>query len=364
MSITQGRSSGGNHSSLTKRVSDLERLLSRFSPQRMRLADSTGKMGTYMVLVARSGTADASFNNPPFSLRELKKDGANFNVTIWPGWLRDIITKGGEGVDGVLFIMPKAGEKELSADPAPEIAMKMGDYLYCHYTSDKKGNVTGDASIVADKKDKKSVHYQPDTDGEGGADGDYWIKVGKLETVDGKTTWKSYQNSDIEHYHELPSFKNVGDGSAVFKERDALEDSYKMRRVRGLYGLTDDQETDRITLNVDAENVGEGEKVLVVPEGEETNAGTDGKMQLRTIRAMTEEEASEATGSPQIRVVTVENSIVVKGNQKKGSLTLNDCNNVQVLKLEWEDGLITSSGDMSGILGDCNRSSEETPPPP
>lgn len=366
MSITQGRSSGGNHSSLTKRVADMERLLSRFSPQRMRLADSTGKMGIYMVLVARNGTADGESTGAPFSLLSKKKSGASYIVTIAPGWVRDIITVEG---DGIKFHMPKAGSVELSNDPAPEITMNPGEKLYCKYTTTSTGTVDeGSASIVTSKKDEKTKHYEPkDASGAGGLNGEYWVKIGELQKGPSNTAiWKQYQNSDIEHYHELTTFKNMGDGSGVLKRWNAGSDWYEARKVKALFGITDDEEDERIALNLDVENVGDGQQLVVVPE-KGSNKGSDESMKIRSIRAAKAEDISGGGGSPQIKVEKKENVLVVKGNEKKGSLVLSDCDDKEVIRLEWEDGLITTAGNLAGILGDCSddrSSGSDTPPPP
>lgn len=359
MSIARSGSSSGG--SLAKRVARLEYALSKFSEHRVILRDTFGKNKKFSIIAKRQTKDDFVAGLPPFSLIDLNKDGQAYKVIIAVGWLRDIITRGGENADGILFLMPKVGKDSLDADPPPEISMRVGDTLYCNFKTDKTGNVTGDAKILAEKKTQKTVHYQPDVDGEGGAEGNYWIKLGKLEAKGEGVLWRQYQNSDIEHYHELPTFRNVGDGSAVIKERDAALDQYEVRRIRGLYGMSDTQEADRVTLDVDIENVGDGQKLIVTPD-EGSNKGSDGPVQVRTIRAAKPEDYSASGGgSPQIRVETSENSIVVKGNNKNGSLAWEDCDGNVTTLLEWSDGLITTdAAEPIKFVAGCDGSSSNS----
>lgn len=375
----------------------------------MRLADSTGKMGTYMVLVSRNGTADDFGSTPPpFSLLELKKSEQEYKVVIAPGYVREILTIGAKapeskiegineevnadkgetsGPDGVKFHEPlvdggpKSAGTSIFSDPPPEFTMKPGNLLYCNFKTENDGTVSSVTVVVA-TKEKKTRHYQPKNgDGEGGLVGNYYVRLGRLAVdKDGKPIWKKGQNSDIEHYHDLPTFKNIGEGSGVLKGRKADSDQYEVRKVKGRYGLTDEinsQRDEQVELNIDVENVGSGEK-LIVEETDDPNKPAkkeDTPMKVRTIRALRKDEASASGGEPQIRVVTEEgkdgkkgDSVIIKGNGIRGSIAFNDCDGKEVSRLAWEDGSIITSGDSAVTLGDCDDdrrgSGSDTPPPP
>ena len=351
---------------LTKRVANLERKLSQFSEQRVLVRDGFGKGRKLVVIAKRQGTDDASSGMAPFSLSTLKKKGSGYAVTISVGWLRDLLTKA--KTEGIKFYMPKVGSIPIDADTPPEITMNVGDKLYCKYSTDPTGTVTGDATIVTSKKNEKTEHYQPkDADGSGGMNGTYWIKLGELLSAGGSSVmWKQYQNSDIEHVHEIPTFKHLGDGAGIMKKHNAETGEDEVRKIKGLFGIDQTQEEDRITLDVAVENVGNGEQLIVVPEGG-TNKGSDETMKVRSIRAATAEDLS-GENTPQIKVVKSNQVIVVKGNGNHGKLVSIDCEGAESTVLEWSDGLITTNGTVTINLGDCSDdrrgSGSETPPPP
>ena len=364
MSIANsGPSSGGNLAKLTKRVADLERKLSKFSEQRVLVRDSFGKGKKLVVIAKRQGADDLPSGAAPFSLSTLKKKGSGYAITISVGWLRDLLTikKG-----GIKFYMPKVGGVSLDSDPAPEITMNVADKLYCKYATDPTGTVTGDATIITSKKEEETKHYQPkDASGKGGENGEYWVKLGELVKGSGQSViWKQYQNSDIEHVHEIPTFKNLGDGAGVMKRHNADTGEDEARKIKGLYGIDQTEEDDRVTLDVIVENVGDGNPLIVVPE-KGSNQGSDESMKVRTIRAAKAEDLS-GSNTPQIKVEKNDNVLVVKGNGKSGSLVLSDCDGKEVLRLEWSDGLITTDGNLNATLGDCDNrgSGSDTPPPP
>lgn len=345
-------------------------MLSRFSVQRVRLRDGTGKWGYYMVLARNNGRDNEStLTESPFSLRSLKKDGQSYKVTIYPGWVRDILTaKSGKGI---VFHMPKVGKKDdLASDPPPEFEMMEGDFLYCTYKTLKTGDVT-EVNIAVSGEDKETIHYEPvDAEGNGGVEGDYWVKLGKLDETLGKVAWQRFQNSDIEHYHELPTFRNVGDGAGVMKDRKNIDDVYRVRRIKGLYGVAEKQEADRVTIDVDIANVGDGEQLVVTGEKGASLVGSESPIEVRSIRGAKPDDMSESEGSPQIRVVAAGGkeaasgkTLIVKGNGMKGSLVLLKCDDTEALRLEWSDGLVTSQGDLYGVLGDCDSSTYAPPPP-
>ena len=399
MSIANsGPSSGGNLAKLTKRVADLELKLSKFTEQRVVLKTTTGSTKDFVIVAKRQGKSDLGLGPAPFSMVRLRKIDQNFGVTIAPGWVRETLTEGrtpdpkdqtaeataqdggAPGPDGIMLHAPAYNGVDLFEDPAPEITMKMGEKLYAYYQTDAYGKVTGKVEIKASLKTKKTRRYQP-KDGElgGGLTGAYYVRIGELITKNDVVVWKPGQNSDIEHVHDLPTFKNTGEGSGVFKIRKLEDDHYQVRKVKGRYGMKDEihpERDDQVELNVDVENVGDGEQ-LVVTEGEDGKPAKDADvpLKIRTIRALRKEEASASGGDPQIRVVTSEgkkggkgDSIIVKGNAIRGSLALNDCKGKEVAKIAWEDGLIITAGDAAATLGDCDDdrrgSGSDTPPPP
>lgn len=294
----------------------------------------------------------------PFSLAKLRIVGADYCITLHPGYLRDILPKGGSGVDGISFIMPQGGESvPLDAATPPEFELALNDSLYLSYGTDKTGLVKGDpapAVIVVPSADvpKKTTHYQPTAgDGGSGVDGLYYVRLGKLAGTGAEdATWQPFQNSDVEHYHELFTGKNIGTGSSIFKERNVTDDSYEYRRVKGGFGVKNTQETSDVRLDFLATNIGGGHPVLIAPADPE-DLGT-GAAQFRTIRGLNYAEATAESITQQIKVelapaednTGINQTIRCRGNGVTGS---NDAVSVM-------DGLVTEvkSPDEEGLTAD------------
>ena len=174
--------------------------------------------------------------------------------------------------------------------------MSIYDILWCRYRTDKAGLVTGTPEIIVDSSDHDGVHYWPkDPEGYGG-DGDYYVKLFKLELDDdGFPKVIVYQQSDIEHYTQLWTGENTGSGAGIYKKHDEAENLYKFRSVDGRGGYT----------------------------GDYPNAGV----------------------TAQIKAVTDGDVVRVIGNGKKGSRVWKDCDGNEMMRIEWNDGLVTSSGD-------------------
>jgi hypothetical protein len=305
----------------------------------------------------------------PFSKRSLKLDPETSEtaaiVTLWPGYVKDILTSGA-ATDAVVLHMPTVDDVALNATPPPEISLTIGDSVYITYATDKSGTISGDPapSVIVSTTALESVHYQPpDAAGSGGADGLYYVKIGKLTgTSLEDAEWEPYQNSDIEHYQELPQLKNIGDGAGVCKGRKANSNDYEFRRVRGNFGIAETEEADSVAIDFLGENVG-GASAVFIP-APDPEALPDQAVQFRTLRGLGYEAEGEGI-SEQIQVAVVDaegadpgtgGNIRIRGNTKVGSLTFLDCDGAPLMVLNWQDGLITTSGDSSVTLGDCTGS--------
>lgn len=368
-----------NDRHLEKRIAKLELMLSRFGQFRTMIHDHTGNPVRAVILAQRNGKGDSGLSGAPFSKRSIKGGGeAPSKVTIWPGWVKDVLTQGGENFDAVRFLMPKYDGTELSSDDPPEIEMKKGDFLFVNYQTDKKGVVQDEPKVESSSEEKKTIHYQPvDGDGKGGVDGDYWIKIGKLND---NGEWESYQNSDIEHTHELPTFVSAGGGAKIFKSRKANEDSFELRDVKGGYGIKH-EEGDAIKLDFNGENVGGGSgPVLFVPEGGVEDGAA---AQLRTLRPMTTKEIQEeADGLPEgvtfeasaVQIAPAEaegsegtpntpkNTLRVRGNGNHGVLRFVTDDGDDLGEVKFADGAWTSVGVIT-ITIPTSESETDAPAP-
>ena len=306
----------------------------------------------------------------PFAFKSAKQSNDVYLVTIHPGRIRDVITT---DTNAVIFYDPELDGDTLFDDPSPEFQMTYGDFLYVSYSTDKKGNIKSDpvAGFFISNGEEPSVHYQPtDELGSGGADGDYKVKIGQITgSTPADFKWVSYQNSDIEHYHELPTFLNLSGGAGIFKERVASEDTYKFRGITGNYGIdTYVQDGTEVYVDFSAQSVGDGEEVYITPEDTLPEPPAAISVKFRTIRGLGSEPTTEegVSFTPQIRVATAvnngadplgdKNTIEVSGNRVVSSVVfVSDDEEETVLgEVAWQDGLVvtgnTEEGDSQKIV--------------
>lgn len=295
---------------------------------------------------------------PPFAPRtsNLVGAGPNRKVMIEPGWLIDVVTRGfeTEPIESRAYIMPVANPYGVGAAPEtplndprpPEFELTPGDTLYLAYRTNDKGDVvvseqadenpSKPAIIVSsDPDDEKGVHYQPKNPDESeGVEGEYRIRLMKLETGGDIVI---YQNSDVEHYHELPTFRNVGAAARIWKKRDYPSDEYLFRGVNGRHGVKEVEGDDDIFLDFWGSNVGSGCGLLVDP----AVPAVDGPQELRSIK--------ERDSDPQIRVKcdlpeapapqVLPEEVTVEGNGHDSVLRYEKCDGTEIATLTIVDGL-------------------------
>lgn len=206
---------------------------------------SPGPKGTLIELAPLEGSGYNPFEPMAITVDDPEADPKTYKVTVHEGWVMErITTRSGTPPDGVVEFMPRIedavlGWTLLNADPRPTLEMDVGDTAWLIYETDNKGEVKEDGSpdfnwprIVANADANDSTHYQPaDEVNTDGTLGDYRIPLFKLEADGDHYKVKLYQQSDVEHYHELPTFENLGTGKRVFKRREG--DKYEFLSVKG-----------------------------------------------------------------------------------------------------------------------------------
>jgi hypothetical protein len=257
------------------------------------IAARTPRPGTGLEMIASSG--GFAYSNPaplsaphaglpPFSVIGIEKKDDSYQVTIKEGWVIERKPRLGD-TPAVRFHIPKAGEKNLASIPRPQIGMAIGDTLWCKFSTDKMGEIKSDPEVFAASEDQAGGHYYPNDPEGPGSDGGYFVKLFKLEQEDGSPVVSVYQQSDIEHWAQLWTGENLGDGTRVFKEHKEDENIYKFRTIK------------------------------------------------------------RRESQHQINVVEDGDIIRVHGNNKDGSLKLEGGTSSEEPLLEWKDGLMTSEGE-------------------
>jgi len=203
------------------------------------IAARTPRSGMGLELIASSGgfaysrpspTSTPHAGLPPFSVIGIEKAESNYLVTIKEGWVIERKPKSGTK-PAVKFHIPKAGDKTLDTIPRPQIGMAIGDTLWCRFATDSMGEISYEPEVFSSPEDQDGNHYYPEDPEGSGSDGNYFVKLFKLIDDGGSPAVVVYQQSDIEHWAQLWTGENLGDGSRVFKEHNEEENVYKFRRI-------------------------------------------------------------------------------------------------------------------------------------
>jgi hypothetical protein len=191
---------------------------------------------------------------PPFAVIGIEKAGTSYKVTIKEGWVIERQPQS-DVHPAVKFWMPKAGTIKLDATPKPQLTMAIGATAWCRIKTDVQGVISEDPAIVVSTASHDGVLFAPEDPDTSGTTGDYYVKLFKLEDDAGTPRVRVYQQSDIEHWAQLWTGRNVGTGARVFKEHAEAENLYKFRSLRGLGPLSVDENGDNIDVSVTGANL-------------------------------------------------------------------------------------------------------------
>lgn len=300
--------------------------------------------------------------NPPFSVIECEKRAAgNYYLRLEPGRVCSANPKSAAAdEDGIDYLVPEINgtpmdEKDDQED-FPNINIDDGQTVYARIERTAEGVVVPPVMIIADSRDKESKHYFPaDPDDSGTTETYQYRRILDFDVVFDEVEIKVWRRSDIDLEPYLWTGSNVGEGSNVFKEHDQENGVYNFRKISGCYGLEDKltatnpgQDENTLQIDFEAENVGQtytGVKANVYVEYDEDddNSTCDDKAQFRPITHGAE------TDRQQIEVEADGEVIRVRGNDVKKQIVFQNCNSEELLRLEFEDGLLKDAGD-GGIV--------------
>jgi hypothetical protein len=226
------------------------------------IAARTPRPGDGLKFISSSGgfayaaqkPVDSIPGQPPFSVIGIAKADTGYLVTIKEGW---VIERRPRTADHphVRFHMPEFDGTALDALPRPQIPMSFGDTLWCRIQTDAMGEITGTVGLLVDPDAQDGVHYFPEDPEGSGQPGDYRVKLLKLENDSGVPRVKVYQQSDIGHWAQLWTGRNLGTGARVYQEHDEAANLYKFRSIKGLAPLKAEENGDEIEVSADGANI-------------------------------------------------------------------------------------------------------------
>jgi hypothetical protein len=233
---------------------------------------------------------------PPFSLLgrilgeplpaedEESEPTPQYIVTLKEGY---VVERSVDG-DGIILHIVSVGLVPMDDDPRPTVTVPVGKAVFVRIQTDSDGLINESVALVVDEPDKASTHHVS-----GSVDGDYYIKVGEVPVAG---DYKTYVQSDIDHYHEdtggsysLSNYdgetENAEDiGRVLYQENPNDPDdggkSWVLRVIEGEERVTVDSEDGTIKIesaNFSLENYtggydGDGQ----ILEGESPNDPDDG----------------------------------------------------------------------------------------
>ena len=173
----------------------------------------------------------------------LRKESDQWKVQWRPGYVYEFYPPPsgiGPLTEHEIFI----GDTALSASTAPDLEIELGDFIYLHWKTEPHGDIKVlsagiHAEIVALGSEQDST-FAVLPDGTGsiappygvGTDGDYYLLLGKVETVDGlasisKAGWRG----NFWWKAGYDALENVGTGEKIYKEYDIAGDNKQLRSL-------------------------------------------------------------------------------------------------------------------------------------
>jgi hypothetical protein len=381
----------------------------------MRATTVTGVVGGRLVgsgngqtiQIPRAVTATQADNAviPPLHVELISKtvgEVTTFFVTVSPGVVTDRVpvTTGSTGDDAEISYEPgnlyySAEEANPAADPpivegAPKrFEIDFSEKVCVRVEVLATGAIGHETKppeewveiVVLAEGYEGGTHYVPPVaDDDEGVPGTYIYELAELLMQGEGEEATPYlrpimMGSNIDHYRERPMMDNTGAGANVLKDYDAETDNYRFRSVNGRFGIDHEQSDDQIELDAAIANQGTGAAVWIEYVGfadDPPATPPDEPIKLRTIRGLSSSEGTTEGIDPQIQVtvedepgetadpVSQKKTIRIRGNGVTGALIFRDCDDNEIGRIDWQDGLIITGGDVIIPVTACGT--PEVPP--
>ena len=236
----------------------------------------------------------------PLTPYNLRPDGSDWLVQWRPGYVYELYpaTSGaGPVTEFPIFI----GSTALDNATTPDLDISLGDFIYLHFETTDQGAIKEisagiSAEIVAlGSAQDSTYHVLPDGAGSSGTDGDYFILLGEVDTLDSMATIsRNGWRGNFFWHSGWNALENVGSGEKIYRDYDISGDKKRLRTL--------------------------------------VERASDHQINLSQV------------GDDEIRV---------EGNNKTASLRFEDCSGAELYTLSWVDGLITNAADGTLVIPPC-----------
>jgi len=318
------------------------------------------RSGTTLKIKDRRGSLARSIN-PAFSVIEVAEaDGGGYEVTLEPGRVcsaNPVAAAQSPAEDGYDYFIPEISGTPMNQRDVdgnyPKITVQAGETVYCKIKRTAFGLVEGPVEMVADERDKDSAHYQPpDPDDSGTEEMFQYRRIVDLDVVSGEFELTVWRRSDIDLEPFLWIGENIGAGSGVFSDHDEVSGVYNFRRVKGCYGLADQETADTVFVEFEGENIGGssgGVGEIHVEKLDQQNPDPDPCLDKAQFKML----APGLSGRDQIQIVNGVDVVRVRGNGINANIDFEDCSGNNIFSLSFVDGLITSAVNATLQIPGC-----------
>ena len=188
-------------------------------------------------------------------------------------------------------------------------------YIYVRATTDAKGVINATPTVVSSTSKQASIHHiPPDDQDSSGTDGDYYFLIAEFEAdAGGNPTIKRRITGNRNIPNQLIEVENIGTGKKLHRDYlEDVDDKHELRTIK--------QRASQPQIKVKYDN---------------EDAGGD------------EEDATE---------------ILVEGNDNDAEIIFEDCDENELLRLVFKDGLLesptdaTAEADRTVTIGGCDSS--------
>lgn len=279
----------------------------------------------------------------PATIRRVDTD---LVMTLVPGyvWWDDPMGAAG-GDKGWLYSMPEVSTVGLDDPSPPEFTVAVDESIYAKVERDGKGRVITPVEMVVAAVDLDPAHYQPVDPEQAAQNGTFeYIEIVTVKSIDGTLQPVQLHSGPIRFVTSLVGGENLGGFVEPYKKYDRATGINQFRTHKPSWGHSVTQQAETITHEFNGVNLGGGEGELLETKAQAAAGGSPEVAKIRTI-------TTGPSGRQQATIDTTANHVRVYGNGKNGSLEHVDCDGLNTVLLTWQDGYITTAGNVSFIAG-------------
>jgi len=175
----------------------------------------------------------------PLTPQFLRLDGSQWKVRWRPGYVYELYPDS-SGTGPVTEYEVYIGDTALSDADAPDLDLALDDFIYLHFETNDQGAIKELASpagryaeiVALGSAQDSTYHILPDGDGSSGTDGDYYVLLAEVDTVDANAMMsRNGWRGNFFWHAGWNALENVGTGEKIYKEYDISGDNKQLRSL-------------------------------------------------------------------------------------------------------------------------------------